>query len=137
MKNPAPYIRENLVTLLDSVITYDGVLIPAYEGQGEVTKYQILLREQTMSEQNDRHSFNDQFEQLIEVISEQETSLHKHIDAIGAEVMNILASGIPGSADFQLINARRVSQSYIDEESGEGTYINRLLLRYNFLIVQK
>jgi hypothetical protein len=142
MKNPAPYIREQLVNLLDNAITYDGAQVPCYEGQGEVTKYQILIREQSMNERDDRHSFNDEFSQLIEVVSEQATSLHKHVDAIGSQVMDLMkpdtfTKGIADSADFQLLHVKRTSQGYMDEQSGEGTYINRLILRYNFLIVQK
>jgi hypothetical protein len=142
MKNPAPYIREQLVNLLDNAITYDGAQVPCYEGQGEVTKYQILIREQSMNERDDRHSFNDEFSQLIEVVSEQATNIRRHVDAIGAQVLAILkpdtfTSGLADSADFQVMSVKRVSQSYLDEQSGEGTYINRLLLRYNFLIVQK
>lgn len=141
MKNPAPYIREQLVVLLNETITYDSVDVPCYEGEGEVMKYQILLVGQLKSNRSTRDSFNWQCEQRVEVISEQETNVHAHVDAIGAEVMNRIkptpkTHGFTNSSDFQIGVVRIEIMDYIDEPSGEGTMINRLPLRITFLITQ-
>jgi hypothetical protein len=142
MKNPAPYIREQLTALLHETITYNGVPVPCYSGNGEITPYQILLRDQSSTDERRRDAFNEKFEQVIEVVSEQETSLQKHIDAIGAQVMAILkptpqTKGLADSVDYKIIAFKKLSQNYVTEESGEGTYINRLILRYSFFITQK
>ncbi len=142
MKNPSPYIRSQLVTLLNGVINYDSQSVPCYEGEGEDVKYQIFLAEQNVAEKDTKHSFNSEFEQVIEVTSEQHTNLRKHVDIIGGEVMNLLkptptTKGVLSNTDFQITHLRKVSQNYLTENSGEGKYINRLILRYQIKITEK
>jgi hypothetical protein len=142
MKNPASYIRQQLRVLLHETITYDSVDVPCYEGQGEVEKYQILLQSAFNQERGYRDAFVDHFEQVIEVVSEQDTSLHKHVDQIAGEVMDKIqpttnTHGLSSNNDFQIGRAKLLSQNYRDEPSGEGTFINRLILRYQFIIVEK
>lgn len=143
MKNPANYIRQQLIALLDETITYDSIDVPCYSGNGEVTKYQILLKDLTRPQDLDnRDSFAGRWEQQIEVISEQVDNVRKHVNNIGEEVMEILrptprTTGIASNADFQIGSVKSGSPTYIDEQSGEGTFINRLILRVSFLITQK
>jgi hypothetical protein len=142
MKNPAPFIRESLVTLLDGAITYEGETVHCYEGEGEEgERYQILLAEQNINGRDDKSSSNNEVSQLIEVISQQSTDLNKHVDAIGAEVMelmqpSVITKGMADSADFQVMNLHGPFQTYRKEHNADG-FVNRLLLRYTFLIVQK
>lgn len=133
--NPSPYIREQIIALLNGTINYDSVNVPCYEGQGEVVPYQILIGETTARKAGTKNSRAWQVEQVIEVVSEQQTNLRKHVDAIGSEVMELFS--IPDSATWQIGSIVEPSINYLDDQSGEGTYINRLLLRYNFLIVLK
>lgn len=141
MKNPAPYIREALVTLLSGV-TYAGNEVPVYEGETEDVPYFIELADQSISEQDTKHSFNSLFEQVIEVVSEDRNNTRKHVDLIGGQVMNLLkptavSQGLTGSADFQVGTVKRISQNYLVENSGAAKFINRLILRYQFLIIEK
>lgn len=142
MKNPAAYIREKLVALLHETITYASTPVPCYEGEGEVIPYQILLAGQVKTNRHNRHAFNWRCEQRIEVISEQTTNLHKHVDAIAASVLVILKptprlSAFTGNVDFRVINVDLEFRDYIDEPSGEGTMINRLPLVLTFLLGQR
>ena len=142
MKNVAPYIREGLVTLLNNTITYDAQLIPAYSGEGEVRAYQIIIASQNGNPDNNyRDAFVNGFEQVIEIVSEQANNTNSHVDAIGEQTMALItptrqATGLADSADFITVNARLIGQTYLGEPSGEGTFINRLILRYSFLITQ-
>ena len=141
MKNPASYIREKLVILLNDTITYNGAVVSCYSGNGEVTAYQILIRDATDTNLSTRDSFSGRWTQVIEVISEQETSLHKHVDAIGNSVLSVLIpspkiSPLNGNSDFQIGVIRKEGQRYMDETSGEGTFINRLLITISFIITQ-
>lgn len=142
MKNPAPFIRTTLVTLLNGVITYEGVQVPCYEGEGELTPFQIILAEQTGIDEDDRHSFNTELEQLIEIVSRQSTNLRKHVDAIGGEVMNLIrptptTKGLADGADFQVRHIKVGRPNYITEQEDDGTYINRMLLRITFSLTEK
>lgn len=142
MKNPAPYIRTSLVALLNNTITYNSLPVPCYEGGGEVTPYQILIEDTTDRTVRIRDTFSYRFEQVIEVVSEQQTNLRKHVDAIGGEVMNKIlptpmTKGISNNSDFQIASIEKIGQRYLDEASGQETFINRLILRYEFLIVEK
>lgn len=142
MKNPAPYIRQSLIVLLNNTITYNGSPVPCYEGSGAVTPYQILIEDTTDRPVRIRDTFSYRFEQSIEVVSEQQTNLRKHVDAIGGQVMNKIlptpmTKGISGNSDFQIVGIEKIGQRYIDEVSGQRTFINRLILRYEFLIVEK
>lgn len=142
MNNPSAFIRQQLVTLLNEVIAYDGVQVPCYEGQGEEVKYQILIEETSARKAGTKNSRAWQIEQVIEIVSEQPTNLRKHIDAIGESVMQLMnpgvnTQGLNGNATWQIGTIVEPSMNYLDEPSGEGTFINRLFLRYNFLIVLK
>lgn len=142
MRNPSPYIREQLHSLLNETIVYNGKSVPAFEGQGEGVDYQVLIGETSARKQGTKNSRAWQMEQVIEVVSEQETNLRKHVDAIGEEVMQkmnptMLTAGIADSAVWQVGTIPEPSINYLDEPSGDGKFINRLILRYNFLIVLK
>ncbi len=141
MKSAAPYIREKLVTVLNDTVTYEGAAVPAYTGQGEVRDYQILIRDPRQTDISTRDSFNGRWEVEIEIVSEQTTNLTRHIDAIGAGVMNLMkpapkTSSLTGNHEFEIAAVKMEGFRYLDEQSGEGTFINRLILRYTFLTTQ-
>lgn len=142
MKNPAPFIRESLVTLLNGTITYNAVPVPCYEGEGEKTPYQINLVELSRSGRDFRDAFHGQYEQVIEIVSMQATNMNKHVDAIGGEVMQLIkptpkTTGIPSGSDFVVGAVKVISTNYLDEEADDGQHINRLILRISFLITEK
>lgn len=142
MKNVAPYIRTQLATLLNNTITYDAQLIPAYSGEGEVRAYQIIIASQNGNPDNNyRDAFVNGFEQVIEIVSEQANNTNSHVDAIGEQVMLKIkpapnTTGLADSASFKVLRATLIGQTYLSEPSGEGTNINRLILRYSFQLSQ-
>lgn len=141
MKNPAPYLRKAFFDLLDGQVSYDSTTVAVYEGEGRVSKYQILIGELSISDRSDKHSFSGRGSQLISIVNEGPGKLvHKHIDAIGDLVMDLIQpapreNGIDVD-EFQIIGLKKESQNYLDERSGTGGYITRLLLRYSFFINQ-
>lgn len=140
MKNPAPYIRQKLVDLL-STITYNDKAVPVHATQGEVLPYQIYLGDTTDTPIDNRDGFTGRWEQVIEVISEGPNSVHRHVDSIAESILITLkpsprASPFTGNDVFQIGAVKKEGQRYRDEPSGEGTFINRLIIRISFLVTQ-
>lgn len=136
MKNPSPFVRRTLITLLDGVITYNGSPVPCLEGSADVLPYFIEVSTTTATRAGNRDNKAWKVDQVIEVISEQTYNMRKHVDAIGEEVMQLM-EGMTGDSTWQIGTIKEPSINYLDEQNGDSTYINRLLLRYNFLITLK
>jgi len=142
MKNPAPYVRKALYTLLDGAVTYEGDPVPVYEGEGEHgPTYQIVIAEQTTADKDTKHNFGHTFTQLIEVQAEQATWVRKHVDAIGNSVTDLIrptprTTWVVIDPLFQVLSMRLQSINYLHDESGSGKKIQRLLLRYSFTIIE-
>jgi hypothetical protein len=138
MKNPAPYLRKTLFTLLYGNVTYDSSLVPVVEsGSGDLVPYQIFIGEYSDADRSNSHEWGADATQVLEVVAEQGTPVKKHVDAIGELVTNLIMptplSAKLNSDDFH-INVTRPSINHIIENSGDGTFIVRLILRYNLLI---
>jgi hypothetical protein len=139
MRNPAPYLRKTLFTLLDGNVTYDGATVPVVEsGSGDLVPYQIFIGEYSDGDRSNKHGFEADASQVVEVVGEQGTAVKKHVDEIGDLVMNIIhpttQSNLLSSTDFNVCVQGRPSINHVIENSGDGTYIVRLILRYNLLI---
>ena len=137
MKNPAPYLRKTLLTLLNGNVSYESEVIPVFEGEGEVLPRQIIIGEYSDADRSNSHEWGANASQVIEVICEQDTAIRKHVDAIGELVSNIIhpapTSNALNGSDFHII-VNRTSINHITEESGSGTKIVRLIMRYNLII---
>jgi hypothetical protein len=144
MKNPAPYLRKTIFALLSGNVTYNdgkgfnGVVDVVESGSGTVgVTYQIFIGEYSDNDRSNKHNFGANASQLIEVVAEQNDSAKKHVDAIGELVNDLILpttqSKNLNGADFQVI-VNRPSINHIIEDSGDGTKIVRLLLRYNLFI---
>jgi hypothetical protein len=138
MKNPAPYLRRTLFSLLDGNVTYETAVVPVYEGEGEVLPRQIIIGDYSDGDRSNKHGFEVNASQLVEVICEQSTGIKKHVDAIGEIVANLIhpttQSNLLSGTDFNVCVQGRPSIHHLIENSGSGTKIVRLLLRYNLLI---
>lgn len=139
MKNPAPYLRQKLFALLDGNVSYDGNQVEVVEaGSGtEGMRHQIFIGEYSDSDRSNKNTFAANATQLIEVMAEQSDSTKKAVDAIG-ELVNDIIMPSPASAnlngnDFMIV-VSRPSISHIVEDSGSGTKLVRLLLRYPLFI---
>lgn len=141
MKNPVPYLRKAFFDLLDGQVTYLSESIPVLSGEGNEVRFEIFIAETSITDRSDKHSFSGRGSQLIEVVERGTGKLvHKHVDAIGEQVMDLIQpapreTGI-STTEFQIIGLKKDSQNYLDERSGTGSYITRLLLRYSFYINQ-
>jgi hypothetical protein len=140
MKNPAPYLRRKILALLDGNVSYDGADVDVVEsGSGsEGIGYQIFIGEYSDADSSNKHTFGANATQVIEAVSEQNDSTKKAVDAIGELVMNLIhpttQSDLLSGTDFKVIVVGRPSINHLVEDSGSGTTIVRLLLRYNLLI---
>jgi hypothetical protein len=127
VKNGAGYIREQLYSSLN------GILPVFEEGEAGNQDEYIVLGNQTLTEVNDKNSLNDSFLQTIEVVVVNKSK--KRLDLLGVQAMNALTMG--GNSDFQVIAPRRESQYYLTERSVDGQIVRRLILIYNFLLIQR
>jgi hypothetical protein len=140
MKNPASYLRRTILSLLDGNVSYGGNAVDVVEsGSGtEGVGYQIFIGEYSDADSSNKHVFGANATQVIEVVSEQADSTKKAVDAIGELVTALIhpttQSNLLSSADFRVIVVGRPSIGHLVEDSGSGTKIVRLLLRYNLLI---
>jgi hypothetical protein len=103
----------------------------------EGIRYQIFLGDYSDADRSNKHTFGANATQVIEVVAEQNDSVKKYVDEIGELVNDLIlpttqAKNLNGS-DFQVV-VNRPSINHIVEDSGDGTKIVRLLLRYSLLI---
>lgn len=139
MIGPAQYLRKKLFELLHTNIVYDGNQIPVYEGEGDSTKaIQILIADYSDADSSNKTNFGSNASQVIEIVSEQAKGFRKTVDEIGELVMQQIHGApnenkLSGEA-FTVMVVGRPSIRHIVEESGSGSKLVRLILRYNLLI---
>lgn len=142
MKNPAPHIRRALFTVLNGNVSYDSSNVPVYENEGLTVPLQILIREYSDSDRSTKNNFGANASQTIEIVSEQNDSTRKTVDEVGELVMDLIKPDTRtnenlSDSDVQVMITGKPSISHLTENSGSSTKIVRLILRYNFLIVDK
>jgi hypothetical protein len=140
MKNPAPYIRKKLFALLNNAVTYESAAVPVYENEGQASiAAQILIKEYSDASKNNKHFFGANARQIIEVVTERNDSVTKHVDAIAEMVMDLIQpspreGAIVSDDDFNVMIVGKPSMNLLTEDSGSGTKIVRRILTYNLLI---
>lgn len=142
MKNPVPYIRKSLFTLLNGQVMNGTDAVPVYEGEGGKVPYQVLIKEYSDADKSNKQFFSGKASQIIEIVGEQHDASAKVVDQIAGEVMNLIkpdtrTSGIPDSVDFQVMIIGKPSISNLTEDSGSGTKIIRRILRYSLIIIER
>jgi hypothetical protein len=142
MINPANNVRKAFYTLLNGNISYGADVVPVYEGEGEANiPYQILIGNQSYTEEGTKHSFAGRFSQELEIVTEMKgKSVTKHADEIANEVLALViptprTTGL-NVAEFQVIGIRKNLRSVLREEAGNGNKIVRRIIEFNFLINQ-
>lgn len=142
MKIPSSYLREKLGSLLNAITYDDGEgfngTVPVVASEGAESKYQIFIGDYSDADRSNKHGFEANANQVIEVIAEQSTAAKKHVDAIG----ELVTSAIHPTTQSDLLDGTgisinvigRPSINHLVENSGEGSKIVRLILRYNLLI---
>jgi hypothetical protein len=147
MINAAPYIRKAFYALLNNAIVYEGVTIPVYEGRigdlvaGTAGSYKIEIAEQNSNEAHNKSSFNGEWTQVIEVITETTGSpVRKHADAIAGLITPLVtptpkASGLTIAPPLQIVWVKLRTTGHLSEE-GETTFVNRTILTYSLRIHQ-
>lgn len=139
MKNPAPYLRRTLFTLLNGNISYNSATIPVYENdEDHDDALQIVIGEYSDADMSNKENFQARGSQVVEVVSFQTTGAKKTVDAVGELVMDEIhpttKSSVLSGTDFQVLIQGKPSQNYLIEDDGSGQKIVRLIMRFNLLI---
>jgi hypothetical protein len=144
MKIITRYLRPKLYTLLSGNVSFNdskgyNQIVDVYENEGVFgLRYQILIRDYSDADRSNKHEFGSNASQLIEIVAEQNDAVRKYVDIIGELVTNLIhptvGSNLLSNTDFSILVQGRPSMNYLTEDSGSGTKIVRLLLRYNLLI---
>lgn len=138
MKNPAPYLRRTLFTLLNGNVSYNAANVPVYENdEDHDDALQIVIGEYADADNSNKENFQARGSQVIEIVSFQSTGAKKTVDAVGELVMDLIlpttrAKNLDGD-DFSVI-VNRPSLNHLTEDAGNGLKIVRLILRFNLLI---
>lgn len=142
MKNPAPYLRRTLFALLSDNVTYNSAIVPVFENdEAHDDLLQIVIGEYSDADSSNKENFQARGNQVIEVVSFQSTGAKKVVDAVGELVMNLIKpttkSEVLSGTDFQVLTFGKPSQNHLIETDDAGGKIVRLILRYNFLIIER
>lgn len=141
MKNPAPYLRAKIGSLLTGSVTYNAAVVPVYgNDEDHDDLLQIVIGDYADGDDSNKTHFQSTGTQVIEVISIQPTAAKKTVDAVGELVMNIIhpttRSETMSGTDFQVMVQGRPSINHLVEH-GETDKAVRLIMRYNLLIHEK
>lgn len=138
MKNPAPYIRRTLFSLMDGSISFDGNDVPVYEGQGPIAEFYVIIGGYSDTDVSDKHTRKMDAVQDIEIVTIKNDSSSKASDEIAETVMNLIhptiSSDLWSVAEFQIWVQGGPSMLPIREDSMSGKNVVRRVLRYNLLI---
>ena len=143
MKNPAPYIRTQLFSLLNASVTYENLPVPVYESGSEGSEaYKILIAEMTPVKRRTKASEDYTYDVAVEVVYEGYDNVRKHIDAIAEQVMELIqpslhSYGLQDNDDWQFTGLNINAPVYLDDVSADNKYIKRARLVLNFLITQR
>lgn len=141
MKNPASYMAVKLYDVLNTNVVYNSVAVPVFSNDQEHNdELQVVIGEYSDTDSSNKDTFQGTGSQVIEVVSVQHTGSKKVVDEVGELVMNEIKptpkSSLLNSSSFQVFIQGRPSINHLIESSGSGRKIVRLILRYNFLIIE-
>jgi hypothetical protein len=141
MKNPAPYMQKKLFDLLSGNVSYEAATVPVFSNdEMHDEPLQVVIAEYSDTDASNKHTFQGSGSQVIEVVALEKTAMRRKVDEVGELVMNLIKpttqSSLLNSPDFQVFIEGRPSINHIIEPSGDGDKIVRLILRYNFLIIE-
>lgn len=139
MTNAAPYIRKALRQAVAG-LSYGGT-VPFYENEGGGDALQVVLGEIARADASTKNTNGGLYTVVLEVISEQDTAARKEVDELGALVMNAVSAGPRAQSllladPLQLVRVSLQSQNYLTEDSDAGRKIVRLILRYQFKVIE-
>lgn len=142
MINPAPYIRTQFFALLNNAISYEGNNVPVYDSEGKDTDpIKIVFGEFTGADDSNKTTFNTRARQVIEVISQHPKGMRKAVDVVGRAVTTTIQpdrhTDTMSGDEFQVMLWGGPSVNYLDDVSGSGAKLIRLILGYDMTIVQR
>jgi hypothetical protein len=141
MKNPAPRLRKRIYALLHNNVVYGGETILVREGEGEITKNQIIIGGYSDTGEAVKGCIVKRAAQDVEIVTIKDDAASKDSDAITELVLNLLSptaeSDLLSDADFEVMLTAAPSLLPIRETSVEGKRVVRRVIRYNLLLDQK
>jgi hypothetical protein len=138
MKNPAPHLRKKIFTLLNTNVVYKGETILVREGEGEITRNQIIIGGYSDTGQDAKGCVIKRAVQDVEIVTIKDDAASKDSDAITEIVLNLLSptveSDLLSDSDFQVMLTAAPSLLPIRETSVDGKRVVRRVIRYNLLL---
>lgn len=140
MKNPAPYIRRQLFSLLNGNVSFDSANVPVYEGSGALVNFYVIIGGYSDTDVSDKTSRKMDAVQDIEIVTIKNDSSSRASDEIAETVMNLIHPTIDSDLwtvpEFQIWVVGGPSMLPIREDSISGQNVVRRVLRYNLLMVE-
>lgn len=141
MKNPAPRLRKRIYSLLNGNVIYNGSPLLVREGEGEITRNQIIIGDYSDNGVGVKDSVVKSATQDVEIVTIKDDPASKDADAIAELVLNLLSptfeSDLLSDSEFMVMLTEPPSLLAIREQSINGERIVRRIIRYQLLIDQK
>lgn len=138
MKNPAPRLRKKIASLLTGNVVYNGETILVREGEGEITRNQIIIGGYSDNGAEAKGCIIKNGVQDIEVVTIKDDAASKDSDAIAEIVLNLLSptleSDLLSDSEFEVTLTQPPSLLPIREQSVSGQRVVRRMIRYHLLI---
>jgi hypothetical protein len=138
MKNPAPRLRKRIYALLHNNVVYKSETILVREGEGEITRNQIIIGGYSDTGEANKAGVIKIGVQDVEVVTIKDDPASKDSDAIAEIVLNLLSptleSDLLSDSDFEVTLTQPPSLLPIREQSVKGDRVVRRVIRYSLLI---
>lgn len=138
MINPAPRLRKRIYALLNGNVVYNTENILVREGEGEITRNQIIIGGYSDNGVALKGCIVKNANQDVEVVTIKDDPASKDCDAITELVLNLLSptmeSELMSDTDMQVILEAAPSLVPIREQSINGQRVVRRVIRYHLKI---
>lgn len=138
MKNPAPRLRKKIFSLLNGNVVYNSETILVREGEGEITRNQIIIGGYSDTGEANKAGIIKKGVQDVEVVTIKDDAASKDSDAIAEIVLNLLSpdleSDLLSDSEFEVTLTQPPSLLPIREQSVDGQRVVRRVIRYYLLI---
>jgi hypothetical protein len=138
MKNPAPRLRKKISSLLTGNVVYNGETILVREGEGEITRNQIIISGYSDTGEANKGGIIKRGVQDIDIVTIKDDPASKDSDAIAEIVLNLLSptleSDLLSDSEFEVTLTQPPSLLPIREQSVSGQRVVRRMIRYHLLI---
>jgi hypothetical protein len=143
MKNPAPYLKRALATLLTGNVVYNTENIPYFEREGQLVPNQVIFMNDSYDgSESDKHNFRYRSSFWLDVVTIKNDPSSKLADQIAEIVMNLVKPDTRSGetltgTDFQIMILGGPSLDPLREDSLSGEKVFRRLIKFNALLIER